>query len=525
MSSISKLFIKAILINGALSSLTSCTFAEPVSPSFDIGGAEQRIVGEYSKDKQVEVYRGIPFAEPPVGALRWGPTKDLSQRSTPITATEFGPACMQGDHIGRWYQDVIKSFGGDPESFAIPQVSEDCLYLNIWRPAQSTVSQDRLPVLVFMHGGSNKGGWSYEPNYYGENLAKKGIIVVTIAYRLGVFGFFSHPELQHANFALLDQIAALKWLKNNIAAVGGDPDLITVSGESAGANNLSYLMASPLAQGLFQRVIYQSGGWAVEGTQYKHELDAKGLELSELVGEQHDSNPASNVSIAKLRSLPASQVLNAAGKTYVGHFFDPVIDEQSISESVQSLMAKSKLPKVDLLIGSNANESRMYIPKGTTLQGWLTDNYPAEKVAEIQTQLELSSTELELLDQLMTAQSYACPSIKVAQSALEKSSNVWMYYFSKVRDSDLAREMGAYHGAELPYMFGTHDDWLPTDQSDWALSDAMMDYWAQFVKTGNPNFTGSTAWPNYDADNESVLQLDSAIKAIEHPSKALCELL
>ena len=204
--------------------------------------------------------------------------------SAPVTEVrEFGPACYQGDHITVWYRDLIASFGGDPASISPPPVSEDCLYLNIWRPQVRGTSP--LPVIVYVHGGSNRGGWSYEPNYIGENLAREKVLVVTVAYRLGAFGFFSHPDLAESNFALLDLIAALEWVQEHIGAAGGDPGNVTLVGESAGASNIAHLMVAPRARGLFRRVIHQSAGWAISDRMSREQQLAKGLELQhELAG-------------------------------------------------------------------------------------------------------------------------------------------------------------------------------------------------------------------------------------------------
>jgi len=209
------------------------------------------IVGKLAEGGRTESFLGVPFAQPPVGDLRWLPPQPLAKSSAAPQKNEFPAACMQGDHIAKWYKNVAAGFGGDPDLIKHPEVSEDCLYLNIWRPATEAQSAEMLPVIVYIHGGSNKGGWSYEPNYIGHNLASKGVIVISIAYRLGVFGFFSHPTLEHSNFGLLDQVAALLWVNENILALGGDSAKITVMGESAGANNIDHLMTMPSSKGLF----------------------------------------------------------------------------------------------------------------------------------------------------------------------------------------------------------------------------------------------------------------------------------
>ena len=185
-------------------------------------------------------------------------------------AKSFAPACAQSQHIIEWYREVIIKFGGDPYEFVAPIFSEDCLYLNIWRPA-NTSEKDMLPVIVFIHGGSNKAGWSYEPNNQGNELSKEGTLVVTIDYRLGPFGFFPTTESGPSNFAILDQIEALRWIQANIESAGGDPSNITIMGESAGGNDIIYLMGSPLTKNLFKRAIIQSSGWALNANQEAEE--------------------------------------------------------------------------------------------------------------------------------------------------------------------------------------------------------------------------------------------------------------
>ena len=290
---------------------TTVSTERSAAPHFKLGAVT--VFGKHVDENEVDEFLGLPFAEPPIGSNRWKPAvllNNFSANNQRYQATNFAPACMQGTHIADWYKGVIESFGGDAGGFPVPQVSEDCLYLNIWRPSHRINTP--LPVMVYLHGGSNKGGWAYEPNYIGASLASKGVIVVSVPYRLGVFGFFSHPELSHANFALTDMIAALRWINQNIAAVGGNPNNITLFGESAGASNIAYLMASPVAKGLFQRAIHQSAGWAMYGTQSKNELEHFAVELANTLGAGDKKQ------IESLRQASAEQLLNTAEEVYAG---------------------------------------------------------------------------------------------------------------------------------------------------------------------------------------------------------------
>lgn len=471
----------------------------------------------------VDEFRGIPFAKPPVSDLRWHapqPLEPVSEKQTK-DATNFAPACMQGSHIANWYKGVIDSFGGASDTFPTPEVSEDCLYLNIWRPADR--SDEALPIFVYVHGGSNKGGWAYEPNYLGQELAAKGVIVVNIAYRLGVFGFFSHPELDTANFALQDQIMALQWIKENIASLGGDPSRVTVAGESAGASNIAYLMASPTARGLFHRAIHQSAGWAMYRTALKKEIEPLGRRFAEQLTED------SNAPISMLRSESAEAVLAASTLAYQSHFFDPVIDDHTVVKPLFESARLGELSTVDLMIGTNANEARMYLNPEQTIESWLTENMSGRESPEllkaILRVLHTIKDPVGKLDQLATGANYTCPSMLLAQHHATAGNRTWFYHFTKVREGNLAQQMGAYHGAELPYVFNTHDDWLPTNSEDRALSQTIMQFWVNFARSGNPNSTGLIEWPEYDANNKQAQTLGFDVNSGEHPSASLCALI
>ena len=478
------------------------------------------IIGQLAEGGKTESFLGVPFAEPPVGDLRWAPPQPLVKTTATSQKNEYAAACMQGDHIAKWYKNVAADFGGDPELIKHPEVSEDCLYLNIWRPAAEAQSAERLPVIVYIHGGSNKGGWSYEPNYIGHNLASKGVIVISIAYRLGVFGFFSHPTLEHSNFGLLDQVAALQWVNDNIIALGGDAERITVMGESAGANNIGHLLTMPTGEGLFSRVIHQSGGSFMTNRSDKETLLKLGSEfLGKSIGDENGNT------LSKIRQLPAETLIAAAKDVYSGYYFDPVVDGMSVMEPIFNTIKAGKMHRVDLLIGSNDDDWLMDTDDHPDIEGWLKAQVKPSEADSLKALLKDQTDDRRKADLLDTAKHYVCPSLVLAKEASKLNHNAWVYHFTRQREGELAATMGAYHGAELPYIFDTHDDWLPTVEADHRLTNIMQTYWVNFAATGNPNQLDLPVWPNYSAENPSIQSLGDVLFSSSHPSANLCEYL
>ena len=476
--------------------------------------------GQLSESGITESFLGVPFAQPPVGALRWAPPQPLQMTQGIYQADTFAPACMQGDHIAKWYQNVAADFGGDPTLIKQPKVSEDCLYLNLWRPVQDKENPQALPVIVYIHGGSNKAGWSYEPNYIGHNLAAKGVIVVSISYRVGVFGFFSHPSLVPANFGLLDQVAALQWVTDNIENIGGDSQKITVMGESAGANNIDYLMVMPSSKGLFSRVIHQSGGSSLTNRSVREAHLALGhVFAQQTVGDDVDDP------IRAMRQLPADTILEAADTVFKNHYFDAVVDGHSVRESIMDTLRDGKIHAVDLLIGSNDDEWLMYTGDQPDIEGWLDAEVAPSSVDTLHTILAAETDDRRKLDLLRTAKYYVCPSLVLAQKVSNVGRRAWVYHFTRQREGDLAATMGAYHGAELPYVFDTHDDWLPTVEADHRLTKVMQSYWVNFATNGNPNQSGLQPWLPFKSDSRKIQSIGDRLYSSEHPSQPLCAFL
>ncbi|MYJ76177.1 MAG: carboxylesterase family protein, partial [Gammaproteobacteria bacterium] len=312
----------------------------------------------------VEVMRfsGIRFAQPPVGDWRWRPPRPAAEppADLPVDATQWPPACVQGHDNTEWYEGVAAAFGQPPAvAPSRPEIAEDCLFLNIWTPDVAS----RFPVMVWIHGGANLNGWSFEPNYRGRELAAMGAVVVSIQYRLGVFGFLAHPALTaespHAssgNYGILDQIEALRWIQANIARFGGDPSNVTLFGESAGAGDIAYLLLSPLTDGLFQRAISQSGGWPADQRRTLAENEAQGVAFL---------RRAEAAGIDELRRLPARSLLAVAKEHFERDYDDPPVDGWLLPAPPADLLARRAFEPRSVKVGFNADESFMHVGKAT----------------------------------------------------------------------------------------------------------------------------------------------------------------
>ncbi len=468
----------------------------------------------------VVVFKGLPFAAPPVGALRWAPPQPPQPRTGIRTATEFAPGCFQDSYNTDWYRRVGKAFGAPPALFQDPPFNEDCLYLNVWTPRLDAAA--RLPVMVWLHGGSNKAGWAYEPNYLGGRLAAAGpVVVVTVPYRLGIFGFFSHPELQAAgvspNFGLQDQLAALQWVQANIAYFGGDPEQVTVFGESAGAKDIGYLMVSPAAKGLFKRAISQSGGFQLQDTATWATLANAGTLLGTAVAGAASAPPTT---LQSLRDTSAAVVFAAAKTALPDHDYTPVVDGSTVLSTTP--VAYAAAVPYDLLMGSNGAEDYMYESGDVAaferyLQQWAPPTAAALRIlAARESVLRLGH------DRVKAFVDNVCPGYLLGAAVQRAGHSAWLYHFTRVRPGPGGQQLLAYHGAEIPYVFNTHDDWFSSDATEPLLTRTMMAYWVNFARSGNPNGQGLPAWPSYDPAAPQVQQLDAEPGAQSAPNHALC---
>jgi para-nitrobenzyl esterase len=468
-----------------------------------------QIVGEAGRDPRIWIFKGIPYAAPPVGQWRWRPPQPVRPWSGVMAANHLGPSC-----IGR-------NFG------AISDMSEDCLFLNVW--TSTTTSGARLPVLVWIHGGGFQGGGGYHPSYDGEEFAKQGVVVVSFNYRVGVFGFLAHPDLTnesdvHAsgNYGLLDQVAALRWVQHNVAKFGGDPRKVTIAGESAGAYSVSALTASPMSRGLFRAAIAESGGYLVP------KRDAiRSLADSEKIG-MNFARSLGVSGIVSLRAMNADDLMKAVEHMPDFFAFQPCIDGAFLSEPVYATYSKHRESMVPALIGSNTDEGAFLLPPQRPSVGQLQShlNQTFGSNSELVRSIYPTNTAAEMLRSeldLYADDGFNYPMWKWAELYRQAGLPVFYYVFGRVLPvlpgqtyKGIPRDqIGAFHGDEVPYVFGNLDrvdsalDGAPRksrwERSDYALARTMLNYWANFVKTGDPNGAELPKWPRYEKSAKNPL--------------------
>ena len=475
----------------------------------DLVGTERgKVEGAASADSKIRIFKGIPFAAPPVGALRWKAPQPAAKWSGVRKALEFGPRCMQT----RVFPDMI---------FRDKGPSEDCLYLNVWTPAAS--AKERLPVMVWVYGGGFAAGSASEPRQDGENLAKKGVVVVSLNYRLGLFGFLSHPDLAKesgreasGNYGLLDQVAALEWVRKNIAAFGGDPGKVTIFGESAGSFSVSALMGSPLAQGLFQRAIGESGAFFSSTLPLKPraQTEAEGSKFAESLGAG---------SIEALRAKPAEELMLAVMR-YGAFRFSINVDGYFLPQDSYTIYGSGKQSHVPLLAGWNADEgsyrsifasdkptAENFAARARKMFGDKADAVLKLYPAETDEQAKRSAQDLAG-DQFIAFSTWKWMELHAATG----KSPVFRYEFDEAppqpAGAKTGESRGAYHSAEIEFVFqalASKD--LPWRPEDFKLSDVMSSYWANFAKTGDPNGPGLPEWRPYSAaTNYGVMHLSAS---------------
>ncbi|HET6252876.1 MAG TPA: carboxylesterase family protein [Puia sp.] len=478
---------------------------------------EGYISGGVNSSGDVHFFKGIPFAAPPVGTLRWREPRPAAHWDGVRTCTQFGPSPMQ---------NKPEPFLMWTEEYLIPEkaISEDCLYLNVWTAAGT--AKERRPVLVYIYGGGFTSGGGNVPIYDGEAIAKKGVVYVTINYRVGLFGFFSHPDLSResehrasGNYGLMDQIAALKWIRSNIAAFGGDPENVTIAGQSAGSMSVNCLVASPLAAGLFEKAIGESGANFSRENLSLAAAETEGQKLALSLGAG---------TLDSLRSVPAETLLKK-GVDFRG----PVIDGYVIPEPIADIFLEKKENRVALLTGWNEDEGFVFGP-GNSAANYKKDvakqygadsetvlrYYPAgngsaddDSIASV-SQVKLSR------DLIFGRQNYVWAGIVAAQG-----QKVYVYRFvRKPPTAPGGKKWGAFHTAEVPYAYDNlRFVRRPFEPADYNLSDEMSSYFVNFARTGDPNGAGLPHWEPFSRASGKIMIFGRQAVAGVLPDKAALE--
>jgi para-nitrobenzyl esterase len=492
-----------------LAALTIVTVNGVQAPNDPIRVERGLISGTQGTDASIQVFKGIPFAAAPVGPRRWMPPQAVIPWSGVRRTDTFSPMCMQPQRPPQG----SNLHDGTPEA-----ISEDCLYLNVWTPVTGTLAAStKRPVLVWIYGGLFRVGSAATGLFHGEALARKGVVFVSLNYRVGPFGYLAHPDLAResghgasGNYALLDQIAALKWVRANIAAFGGDPDRVTVVGQSAGSMSISALMASPVAKGLFQRAIGESGAqFGPNDLRSRSEAEQAGTAFAAAMGAR---------SIADLRATTAEQILNGAWQAH-----GTVVDGWVLPEAIYTTFANGQQNDVPLLTGWTANDTGRatslnasdFIRQTHDTRGGDADAllkiYPASSDQEAR-----QSQVAVVTDRMFGWNAWTWARM---QSHTGKSAS-YLYYFTHIPPHPDAANQGAFHGADIYYALGNLGykpwAWTPPDR---ALANTMMSYWINFATMGDPNGAGLPAWPAYSEKADTVMLLGDPVKAAPNPRK------
>jgi para-nitrobenzyl esterase len=470
------------------------------------------IVG-YTKGKQ-HIYKGIPFAAPPIGDLRWRPTQAPLPWTSPKDCKVFGPSPYQS-------VPLANSFWSSEYLIPSTPISEDCLYLNVWTEAKTNT--EKRPVIVYIYGGGFRSGGAGCAVYDGEGIASKGVVFVTFNYRLGNFGFLAHPDLSaeatsSGNYALLDMIAALQWVQNNIGAFGGDASNVTLAGQSAGAMALSYLVASPMSKGLFHKVIAQSGGNFLPNLLRpaisKEEAEERGVNFA---------NDLNCSNITELRAKSAAEIFKAQGGLQ-----SPYVDGYILPQSVRSIFENGQQNDVPTIVGWNADDrvsktvlnaeafnEQVQARFGDMAAAFL-DAYPAntnEKAAAAQIAMAR--------DEIFGVQNYTWAKLQHKTG----KQPVFVYNFNKKLPAYTTEtQYGAFHSGEIPYAYNNLAKLdRPWELADQKVAQIMSDYWVNFAKTGNPNGKKLPLWIGYKADTEFVMVIDDKSDSVLLPTKKQLE--
>lgn len=499
------------LIGSALCFSARVTAMEP-SSEFARGPIVTAPAGtlEGRSDGALRIFKGVPYASPPIGLARWKPPASMSPWPGVRLATEFGPACIQPQ--GR---------DGSIHANDIGPTSEDCLTLNVWAPAQAKDA----PVFVWIHGGALVSGSGKEAIYDGARLAGRGLIVVSINYRLGVLGYLAHPELSaesplgvSGNYGLLDQIEALRWVQRNIGAFGGDPSNVTIAGESAGGLSVMYLLASPVARGLFAKAIAESA-YMISTPALKERIfgapsaEEAGTALAAALHAQ---------SIAALRAMDAHTLTNAAAAAGFGPW--GAVDGHVLTRQLVDTFDRGEQAPVPLLAGFNSGEIRSLrfllpppLANATDYERTIRAQY-GDLAAEFLRLYPSTSVPESMLATTRDAM-YGWTAERLAKKQAALGQPSFLYLFDHGYPATDSAGLHGFHASELPYVFGTlkqtppHWPAIPATAEEAALSDAMMDYWSSFARSGRPRAANEPDWPSYGTTGSYI-----AFQDLPHPA-------
>ena len=524
---------------------SASVFADKASVRSVSSGQVQGIIASDSDypGQDLEVYKNIPYAAAPEGALRWRPPQPATAWQGVKATEEYGAMCPQTTELAgvldtmitgqgmSWWRTKLMSFlvGLMPER----AMSEDCLSLNVWTQKDATAA-DKLPVMVWIHGGGHIAGSASDGLYEGDVLARKGVVFVSFNYRLGLLGYMAHPALSEesqqlggarssGNYGTLDQIAALQWVKDNIAQFGGDPDKVTLFGESAGGHSVGQMMATPLARGLFHRAIAQSG---LGSHNYLHLTKAMpatapaehgGVRIAKAAGI--DSTVKSAAGLEALRALSVEQLLSVSSSNVeLVDFFHPNVDGWVLPKPVASIFKAGEQADVPLLLGSNANEGTLFELFPMTPLFWSKElpdtkdalqHFLAEEFGDKDAEFLMSHYQVKNDADVHMARLniwgdayFGLQSVFGAQAMRGVKSPAYLYFFERTPPSP-TQTLGATHSSEISFVFGGSMPLFPTNDFDESLSKAMSNYWTSFAKAGLPIAQGLPAWPQYtESQNE-----------------------
>ncbi|MBW9154528.1 carboxylesterase family protein (plasmid) [Clostridium estertheticum] len=492
------------------------------------------VSGVYNSDKSIKVFAGLPYATPPVGQLRWKAPQPPKSWNGVRTADHFSDCAMQRKTPVFASKLLALSLGtSEFDNSTIKNneaVSEDCLYLNVWTGSKST--NEHRPVIVFIHGGSFLTGAGSIDAYNGEAMAKKGVVFVTLNYRLGIFGFMANPELTResetnssGNYGILDQVAALKWIKNNIAGFDGDPNNITIAGESAGSMCVNALVASPITKGLFQRAIGESG--AIFGSRGVSGGLTQTLAQAEQAGMKF-ADSQKKASISDLRKMSSSYLLKVSKNLTTR----PIIDGYLLPDTIYNIFAAGKQNDVPVIIGNNSDEGSLFLTLPWPMKSAKNaDEFKSDVIMTYKDKADeffklypSSTNSVALKSQLDSGRNqwfaWHMHTWANLQSQTGKSK-VYYYYFDRVQPGPARmQKLGAYHSSEIAYAYSNLKFLgLPYADTDKNLSDTMSSYWINFATTGNPNGKGLPEWVAYDNQKDQTLELGANIHTISIPDK------